>query len=139
MWFNDQMVNFYQQWLLRTNNLKHIKATRIIDTLATLEMITLFEFYSDQRSDAGNRNRQRVAMYHIHKYINSHLDLLSKKFVFFPVNKVMHHWWGWVAINPWCHLSKVLALQQIVRDKEKLEDLDTENLYACGLLACDGL
>lgn len=139
MWFNNSMVNFYQRWLLRTNNLKHIKVTRIIDTLVTFEVLTLFEFHRDERTEAGNKDRQRFAMYHIHRYIKLHLNLLSKKFVFFPVNETDYHWWGWVAINPRCHLSKVLALQLTVKDKGKLEDLDTENLYACGLLACDGL
>ena len=83
MWFNDQMVNFYQWWLLRTNNQKHIKATKIIDALVTSEVITLFEFHSDHRTVTRNLERQRSALYHIHKYINLHLDLLSKTIVLF--------------------------------------------------------
>ena len=48
------------------------------------------------------------AMRQIHIYLDSHVDILTKKFVFFTHNEEQKHWWGWAAINPWYHLVKIL-------------------------------
>ena len=77
-------------------------------------------------------------MSQIHLYLDSHLDILSKKFIFFTQNEMQEHWWGWVAVNPWYHLMKILNMQEQIRDGmgEEIEVLDK---YVTGMIVCDGI
>ena len=80
-------------------------------------------------------------MHQIHIYLDSHDDLLSKKIIFFTQHEINHHWWGWVAINPWYHIIQILQSREKKKDskKKKKSNEDEDVKYVCGLLACDGI
>ena len=80
-------------------------ASEIVDTIVTNNVKLLLNSISYQDSEAKSL---RLFMSQIHLYPDSHLDILTKKFIFFTQNETQQHWWGWVAVNPWYHLQKIL-------------------------------
>ena len=72
-------------------------------------------------------------------YLHSHPDILSKKFVLFTHNDENEHWWGWIAINPWVQIAKVLDDCCNANGPDEDSDNTIYSQYGSGLLACDGL
>ena len=85
-----------------------------------------------------DKEKFRFAVIQINLYLSTHLDILSKKFVFFVQNEENLHWWGWAAINPWVKIAQVLMKRS--SDKEVAKDSEYSNHigYVSGLLPCDG-
>jgi hypothetical protein len=87
---------------MRDTNSPIIEASEIVSNLVTWQVQLLFNYERDQE------HLFPFAMNQIHRYLSTHLDILSKKFVFFSHNEKDNHWWGWVAINPWVQIAKIL-------------------------------
>jgi len=51
---------------------------------------------------------------------------------------MQEHWWGWVAVNPWYHLQKILQQQEQLRDSKEKSAEWSINKYVSGILVCDG-
>lgn len=135
MWFNDELINFYSCWLLRTNDPPHIKATEILDTLLVRAINDMYKFHDGIHAGIENEKRLKAAMKHILQFLETHHDILSKKLIFFSINIIKNHWWGCCAINPWYHMYQVLQKQQLVRDKKtkKTDKVDQICLWISGL------
>ena len=43
----------------------------------------------------------------IHLYLSIHLDILTKKSVFFAINEDQQHWKGWTVVNLWFQLARI--------------------------------
>jgi len=71
-----------------------VDASEIVSSLVSNQVQTLFRFAQK------DEDKFQFAMSQIDLYLSTHLDILSKKFVFFVQNEENLHWWGWVAINP---------------------------------------
>ena len=138
-WLNDQLINFFSRWSMRNISSKHVMASEIIDTIVSMNVKSFFEYDFKESSVNIDEEEFPQSMHQIHTYLNSHVDLLSKKFIFFTNNDGNQHWWGWVAINPWYHMVKVLQMQEYVKDQSKNKHVEHEKKYVCGLLACDGM
>src|SRR5688500_1448429 len=49
-----------------------------------------------------------MTLKNIHIYMMTNLDILTKKFILFPLNEGNSYWNGWTAVNPWVQLARVL-------------------------------
>ena len=131
-WLNGDTIEFFSKWLMRDKSSECVAACEIISPLVTKEVDNFFYF-------GGTDESKRFSMSFIHDYLYFHLDILSKKFVFFLHNVEKLHWWGWAAINPWVCLAQASTM----RDDETEDDGGTEfaqcDNYVYGLLACDGM
>src|SRR6478609_10580979 len=82
-----------------------------------------------------------ITMKNIHIYLSQNLDILSKKFILFPLNKGRNHWNGWAAVNPWVQLARVLykCARPSKEDKKEYSFCCGYQKIANGLRSCDGL
>ena len=104
---------------MRTNFPKHIQASKIVDAIVSREVQCLFN-YGDGDCVQSQMNcllegRLIVSMETIHRYMNLRPELLAKKFIFLPHNAGNNHWWGWAAVNPWCHIAKLWCFNKMRR------------------------
>src|SRR5687767_10250125 len=79
-----------------------VGASEIVSTLVTKQVQILFRHAKEEKDDF------RFAMTQIHLYLSTHIDLLSKKFVFFTQNDYNQHWWGWFVVNHWVKIAQVM-------------------------------
>src|SRR5687767_11483718 len=102
---------------MRNISSKHIRASEIINTIVTASVKQLF--YSDFKKALREpyENKVNLQMHQVHLYLNSHMDILFKKNILFTHNDNNQHWWGWVAINPWCFILKVVQKQKFVKER----------------------
>ena len=77
-----------------------VQATAIVDCIVIGNIRDSFT-----NEDQHNQPGLPISMKNIHLYLYSHLDILSKKFIFFPMNENQKHWNGWAAVNPWVQLA----------------------------------
>ena len=124
-WWNDETIDFFACWLGQDSNSPVVQCSEIVSTLVTQQVQLLFNF------ETINENAFTMAMKQIDLYLSSHLDILTKKFVFFTQNKGNQHWWGWAAINPWVRIGQALYEQ----DQEYSNHLG----FISGLVPCDGM
>ena len=137
LWLNDCHMNFIFRWLMRNSSLNLVTASEVMDTMVTVCVQRFFKM--DLSKATMNPARPDVNMSVIHVYLDTHVDILYKKFLFFTQNDGNSHWWGWVAINPWYHLTKILQRQEEIQGKKNISKVQLENKYVSGLLACDGM
>ena len=76
-----------------------------MDTVVTTNITYFMDYMINKPLD---RQSLTMSMHQIHIYLDSHDDLLSKKFICFTQHEKDQHWWGWVAINPWYHIIQIL-------------------------------
>jgi hypothetical protein len=124
--------------MLRNKQSPIVQATAIVDCIVTG---CIKRFYED--NILVNTDREvTTSMKNIHIFLFKNLDLLSKRFIFFPFNEGSYHWNGWAAVNPWVQLAQVLY--ERVRGSDKAnkrayKDLQGYRHFANGLISCDGL
>ena len=106
----------FARWSTRDSKPKHIIASKIIDTIVTNNVKLLLSSISYQNCKAKSLH---LFMSQIHLYLDFHLDILIKKFIFSTQNETQEHWWRWVAVNPWYHLQKILQQQEQLRDSKE--------------------
>jgi hypothetical protein len=88
-----------------------------------------------------NNDRFPMTLKNIHIYMMTNLDILTKKFILFPLNEGNSHWNGWAAVNPWVQLARVLY------ERARPSKIDKKEFSFCcgyykvtnGLISCDGL
>ena len=71
----------------------------------------MYEFHDGIHAGIENEKRLKMAMEHIHRFLETHHDFLSEKLIFFPQNIIKNHWWSCVVINSWYYLFQVLQKQ----------------------------
>jgi len=81
-WFNDAVINFFSRWSMRNTSSKYVMATEIIDVMVTMHVKSFFEFDFKKLSMDADGTEQ--SMHQVPIYLESHIDLLSKKFIFSP-------------------------------------------------------
>lgn len=141
-WYNDEAIEFFIGWLTRNETCMSVMASEIISPLVTKSVQRIFSFdftaYETQRQNRTDASRPghplEGDMRNLYMYLQCQLDLLSKKFVIFTHNDSHSHWWGWVAINPWYQIAKLVESRQ-KGDNDLATDLD---YCVSGLLPCDG-
>ena len=110
-----------------------VDASEIFSSLVSFQVQTLFRF---AQKDEGKFS---MALSQIDLYLSSHIDIFSKKFVFFVQNEENLHWWGWIAINPWVKKAKVLYKRNYTEEPGKDSEYSNHVGYVSGLLPCDGM
>src|SRR5689334_8529458 len=99
---------------MRNDQAPIVQETCIVHTMVTRDIFNFFYHDSGKFCDPGEHS---FSMDHIHIYLTQNLEILMKKF-FFTVNESDLHWSGWVAINPWVQIARVLYERAKMRCKE---------------------
>ena len=136
-WLSGEHLDFFAFWMTRNKQFPVVQATAILDTKVT----TCIQKLANKNSSGLEQSGVPISMKNIHLYLMNNLDLLSKKFVFFPLHEGGNHWSGWVAVNPWVQLARVVyqRAKYYKKDKQAYRDLKGYAKVANGLIACDGL
>ena len=95
-WLNDEVLDFCFCWMMRNDESPVVQASVIVHTMVTQAVHSFFHVDCLKSKSASQVQSIKI----IHLYLSFHLDLLTKKFVFFTVNECKQHWRGWTAINP---------------------------------------
>lgn len=153
-WFNNKMIEIFSFWSMRANTSLVVEASEIVSPLVTHEVQKFFQFncvnYIQEdislpesekvtHSSTYNVIQMMIAMKKILQYLKSHVDVLTKKFIFFVQNEGENHWWGWAAINPWVQLARILDTRWQQDENEVETPYSTYDQYTSGMLCCDGL
>ena len=138
-WLNDQHMEFFSRWMMRNKQSPLVQATEIVDVQVSCCVKDFFE-----KEEQHNQRGCPMYMHNIHIYLHKHLDLLSKKFILFPMNEGDNHWNGWAAVNPWVQLARVVYERVDPKEKQNKEEYDFNFLkdyarFANGLISCDGI
>lgn len=91
MWLNDELIDFFSCWLMQTNHPGHINATEIMNTLLVGSIEQMFQFKDSITTGKKNEKWLRLAMKQIDQFLDTHSNLFSKKFIFYPVNERRRH------------------------------------------------
>src|SRR5687768_10967209 len=136
-WMNDEQMDFFSKWMMRNKQSPIVQATEIVSC-----QITGFvrDFYHDEGTGYKN-DRFPITLKNIHIYMMTNLDILTKKFILFPLNEGNSHWNGWAAVNPWVQLARVLYERARPSKIDKKEFSFCRGYYKVtnGLISCDGL
>ena len=136
LWFNKEYIDFFHCWMMRNVQSPIIQATGIVSSFVTRSI----QDFCARDCCCGIASDPPMTMNQIHIYLCANLDLLTKKFIFFPMNVDRQHWYGWAAVNPWVQIARVLYERAKAKgDHEAYRELSKYSQYANGLIACDGL
>ena len=114
-------------------------ASKTISSVVTAAAKHFFEVEIHWKMACDFTPEPSSSMKFIHLYLNSHADLLSKKFIFFTQNNQNTHWWGWAAINPWYHIVKAFQNKQDEKESSNNKSATNEDKYVSGLLVRNGM
>src|ERR687890_2102436 len=136
-WLGGDHLDFFGYWMLRNKQSPVVQVTTIVDTKVT----TCIQNFFNKNCMGDKQDGCPISQKNIHLYLMNNLDILYKKFVFFPLFEGGNHWSGWAAVNPWVQLARVLYQhgKRLKRDKKAYKDLRGYGQRANGLIACDGL